>query len=696
MRDCISDAPLADTMDPGTILVVDDELQSLQLLMNILRAEGYHVRPADTGELALRSILEKAPDLILLDMWMPGLDGLEICRRLKGCTETRDIPLMFISASQNTEERTQGLKLGALDFISKPFQKEELLARVHTHLELGRLRSRLERRVDERTAELTAVNQQLQRELVERTLAEQRLREAEERFRNMANTAPVLIWVSGPDKLRTFFNKTWLDFTGRGLDKELGEGWISDIHADDRSRCYDTYSSSFEARRPLQIEYRLRRADGEHRWFLDTGVPRFEPDGAFAGYIGSCVDLTDVKVNQERVLASQKLESLGILAAGLAHDFNNMLGSILAEANLAFAEIPFHSATRKNIERICATTTRASEVVNLLMAYAGGNGDDAAVEAVDLSSLIQEMMDLLKLSISKKATLETSFGKKCAVIRANPTQLRRVLMNLITNASEALGDSQGFIRINTRVVRLGHGSRQNGASSLPEGEYVVLEISDTGCGMSSQALAKAFDPFYTTKSMGRGLGLSAVHGIIRSHGGAIHVVSAPGRGSTFRIFLPLSRAQMPAIEFISETTRADGSPTNQVILFVEDEETLRLSVSLSLKKNGFAVLATGDGRAALDLFRERAQDIGAIVLDLTLPDMSGSEVLHELRRIRPDAKLVVTSAYDRETVDDHLPFNEQASCKFLRKPYRLDELLGVLRAQVHQTESHARSAANNA
>jgi two-component system, cell cycle sensor histidine kinase and response regulator CckA len=676
-------------MEAATILVVDDELDSLQLLTNILRAEGYHVRPADSGELALQSVREKAPDLILLDMRMPGVDGFEVCRRLKARTETRDIPLMFISASHNAEERTQGLKLGALDFVSKPFQREELLARIQTQLELGRLRADLEKRVTERTGELVVANRQLELDLVERTLAEHTLRETEERFRNMADTAPVMIWVSGPDKLWTFFNKGWLDFTGRTMEEELGEGWAADVHPDDLDQCNETYSSSFEERRPFQMEYRLLRADGEYRWVLDTGVPRFEPGGTFAGYIGSCIDFTDLRLSQERMLANQKLESLGVLAAGIAHDFNNMLGSVFAEADLAFTELPSDSPIRRSLDRICAVAMRASEVLNLLMEYAGGKGDEAAFRAVDLSSLIQETLDLVKVSISKTATLETRFAEDCPRVRANPTQLRRVLMNLVTNASEALGANEGFIRVGTTFVRVHPGSHENGTASLPEGDYLLLEVSDTGCGMSEEALAKAFDPFYTTKSVGRGLGLSAVQGIIRSHGGSIRVISAPGQGSTFRIFIPCAYTMETKRNSIGAPRVEEAIPKNQVILLVEDEETLRLAVSMSLKKNGFSVLPAADGRVALGLFRERAQDIGTVVLDLTLPGISGVEVFQEVRRIRPDTKIVLTSAYDRERVSDAFGFGEQSICTFVRKPYRIGELISALRGAVGQTECRA-------
>jgi PAS domain S-box-containing protein len=268
--------------------------------------------------------------------------------------------------------------------------------------------------------------------------AEATLHESEERFRNMADTAPVMIWVAGPDKACTFFNKTWLTFTGRTLEQELGAGWAKGVHPQDLDHCIDTYSSAFYARRGFQMEYRLRRADGEYRWLLDNGVPRFETGDTFAGYIGSCIDITDLKRTQEEHLAKQKLESVGTLAGGIAHDFNNLLGGVLAHADLALAEFGNGSGPAEELQKIRIAAIRGAEIVRQLMIYSGRESE--VLELVDLSEMVRDMLDLLKISVSKHAVVETALGKNLPAVRANAGRLRQVVMNLITNASEAIGD----------------------------------------------------------------------------------------------------------------------------------------------------------------------------------------------------------------------------------------------------------------
>jgi PAS domain S-box-containing protein len=499
-----------------SILVVDDESESRKLLMEILTAEGFAVRAVDGAQLALASIPVQRPELILLDIRMPGLDGFAVYQLLRASPENREIPVIFLSASGQMTDRLEGLRLGAVDYISKPFQREELLARVRTHLELARLRTRLEERVAERTAEL---------------------RESEQRFRTMADGAPVMIWTSGVDKRCNFFNQGWLEFTGRSIADELGDGWARGVHPDDLGQRFATYTESIDARRSFEMEYRLRRSEGEYRWVLDRGVPRFSPDGVFTGYIGSCIDITDRKENYDRMLASQKLESLGVMAAGIAHDFGNLLGVILNEADLALSEMASTAPGREAIEEIAAVANRASAIVKILMTSAGVGGSSGSLGPVDLSFEVEQMFRLLRVAISKRAVVRSSLPKDLPPVRGNVAQIHQIVINLITNASEALGGQPGTITVITDKAYLDERVDKNFSCPTAR-DFVCLKVADTGCGMSTETRTRIFDQFYTTKAPGRGLGLAAVYGIVRSHGGAIHVESALGVGTTFEIFFP--------------------------------------------------------------------------------------------------------------------------------------------------------------
>lgn len=504
------------------ILVVDDEADSRKLLWSVLSSEGYNLRVADGGELALASVSVRRPELILLDLRMPGMDGFEVCRKLNDSADTRDIPVIILSGSGGMAEKVEGLRLGAVDYITKPFHREELLVRVRTHLELARLRGNLKQQVEQRTNEL---------------------RESEQRFRSMADAAPVMIWASDVYRRRTFFNKGWLDFRGRSVDEEFGDGWVDGVHPDDRPEYMRRYSEAFDARLSVQMEYRLSRADGEYRCVLEHGVPRLIPVRGFAGYVSSCIDITDLKQSHARLASAHKLECLGLMAAGVAHDFGNVLGSILSETDLALSELPPHSPASENLERIAALIAHANEFVRMLMDSAGGGVDPKALEPTDLSSLAEQVVRLLKTSVSKHAVIETNLARNLPAILGNAAQIRQVIVNLVNNASEALVHAPGVITVSTEAVRL-DSCRDGGASRLADGEYIRLRVRDTGCGISPETRTRIFDQFFTTKPNGRGLGLATVHGIVCSHGGAIDVASAPGAGSTFDVLFPSSLAAL--------------------------------------------------------------------------------------------------------------------------------------------------------
>ena len=518
--------------------------------------------------------------------------------------------------------------------------------------------------------------ERLRTEIDERERTELALRESEQRFRVMADTVPMLIVAADANQSATFFNKAWLDFTGRTMAQELGTGWAAGVHPEDVEGCLNGISSAYAERRECRLQYRLRRSDGEYRLLMCNGVPRFEPDGSFVGHVASCTDITELKRSEEEAVARQKLQSLGVLAGGIAHDFNNLLGGIMADSEVLIEELQENSSALESVRRIDAVAMRASEVVRQLMVYAGQ--ESAEFERVDLAASVREMLQLMRLSISKNAAFEVDLPDKLPLINANTAQIRQVIMNLVTNASEALGAKEGVISVTLDEVYRVQESVGDQEAKLPPGDYLRLNVADTGCGMSKEVLAGLFDPFFTTKGAGRGLGLSAVQGIIHSHRGAISVVSAPGQGSRFEVILPCVNQEEEALREIGKPISFDRKEAfTGTVLLIEDEDPLRLATAKMLRRKGFLVLEAGEGRAAVDLFRAHAAQIDAVLLDVTLPGMSGRKLLEELRTARPTVKVILTSAYGQDRALETV--GGPQSQPYIRKPYRLDELAVMIR-----------------
>jgi PAS domain S-box-containing protein len=481
------------------------------------------------------------------------------------------------------------------------------------------------------------------------------------------------MWYGNTEKGLTFVNERFLKFTGIPAESLLGRGWEKVIHPDDLEAARSVYYESVEHRTGYEVEYRARRADGEYRHMLGTTCPRYI-GREYAGQVGSVVDITDLKTRQEENLARQKLESLGVLAAGVAHDFNNLLGSITANAELAGAEIPAGSPACDGIETIKAVAERAAGIVRQLMDYAGQ--EPAAAEEVDMSRLVVDMLGLLRVLISKRASLEVDPGENIPAVHANAPQIRQVIMNLVTNASEAIGDTpNGLISVGVSHVRLNRAPDTGTMAGRGGDDYIRLTIRDNGCGMTPEVQARIFDPFYTTRFTGRGLGLAVVQGIVRAHRGTIQMVSAPGTGTRIEVLLPcLDEGMAPTAEEV-RAVRLSAALAGTVLV-VEDETALRGAVCKLLRKRGLSVLTAADGDVAADLFEARHQDIQAILLDMTIPGKSSREVAAVARRIRPDVKIILATAYSQEMAATS--FAEVRLDGYLRKPYRIDDLMKML------------------
>jgi PAS domain S-box-containing protein len=512
--------------------------------------------------------------------------------------------------------------------------------------------------------------------LRQRKRAEVALRDSEGRFRSLANTAPVMIVTSGADGRATFFNKTWLDFTGRTMERELGYGWAESVHPEDRDYTIAKYSNSLVERGQCNIEYRLRRADGEYRYVLCTGIPRFEPAGVFAGFIASCVDLTDIKSAQREASARQNLESLGVLAGGIAHDFNNVLGGTLAMSELAQLKLADGASPEEELRQISGAAIRGAEIVRQLMIFAGN--ETGALEPVDVSLLVGDMIELLKISVSKRAILTTHLDKGLPAVRANSAQVRQVVMNLVINAAEAIGNRDGTIRIVTEPVTVDAGSDVWKAKNLKEGDYLQLEVSDSGCGMTLETQRRAFDPFFTTKFAGRGMGLAVVQQIVHQLGGAIHLISSVAQGTSVFVLLPRAceNPRPNGGDRVVEPVREVQAQIRSTVLIVDDEPTLLTATSKMLRRKGFTVIQATNGTAALELLRDGTNDIDTMLLDVTLPGVSSREVFEQAGRLRPDLATILTSAYSHESVE--VSFAGLTVPPFIRKPFTIEDLTNLL------------------
>ncbi len=390
---------------------------------------------------------------------------------------------------------------------------------------------------------------------------------------------------------------------------------------------------------------------------------------------------------EAKLQQAQKLESLGVLAGGIAHDFNNLLMGVLGNAEIAQLELAPESPAQERIKNITATALRAAELTKQMPAYSGKG--KFVVQALNLSTLVEEMAHLIRVSISRKVVLQCNCANNLPTIEADATQIRQVVMNLIINAAEAIGEESGVVSVSTGLIEASRSYFIDAYldENLPEGYYVSLEVTDTGCGMDEATRQKIFDPFFTTKFVGRGLGLAALLGIVRGHHGAVKIDSEPGRGTTFEVLFPAS-AQV--YEESADRTDAESSWRGSgVVLVVDDEETVRTAAKMMLESQGFTVLTVEGGREALEVFRDRADEIVVVLLDLTMPHLDGEATFRELRRMRPDTKVILSSGYNEQENTNR--FAGKGLAGFIQKPYGIRSLSEKIRRVLEPRSARASS-----
>ncbi len=551
-----------------------------------------------------------------------------------------------------------------------------------------------------RAARLLAETDRAHDEMARRQRAEAAEREARQELQAVVASFPDHVWSAHVTRNGGFepryYSATIEKITGypRAHFMRDPQRWIEQVHPEDRESVASGYRGLFSGEEAeWSLEYRILRADGEARTIRDRVSARPIPDGIRLDGI-----ISDMTAEQERLRLearfqqTQRLESLGVLAGGIAHDFNNLLVGILGHADLSRGTLPRDAAAQRHIGAIEKAARRAAELCRQMLSYAGQGS--LTPEPLDLREAVEEMGELLAASASKRATIRYHFDDGLPLIVADASQIRQVAMNLITNAAEAMGDAGGRIEVTARAVELDRAQLEASAWGFDcePGRYLALSVTDEGCGMDAETRRRMFEPFFTKKFAGRGLGLAAVLGIVRRHRGAIQVESEVGRGTTVTLLLPVSNAvpeRLRATAGDSSDLRGEGT-----VLLVDDEPDAREVGSLMLERAGYQVLVANDGEAALEAFQAKREEIVCVVLDLTMPGIDGTETVRRLRALGSDVPVVLCSGYPEDEAISR--FAGLGLAGFVVKPYSGEALLGSVRAaRVGPLAPEARSASAN-
>ena len=490
-------------------------------------------------------------------------------------------------------------------------------------------------------------------------------------FKELADNAPVMIWRSGPDKLCDWFNQPWLDFVGRTMDQELGNGWAEGVHPDDFERCLKTYVSAFDARQRFSMMYRLRRADGVYRDILDNGAP-FYRSGVFAGYFGSCIDVSDQQATEAQLRQAQKMEAVGKLTGGVAHDFNNLLQVIGGNLEMLSVEIAGNEKLHKRIEIALEAVWRGSKLASQLLAFA--RRQPLSPKVINLGRLIRNADDMFRRALGEGIEIETVIAGGLRNTCVDPVQVETALLNLAINARDAM-EGCGKLTIEAGNAYLD----DNYASHRPEvtpGQYIMIAVSDTGSGIAPEILEKVFDPFFTTKpdGQGTGLGLSMVHGFVKQSGGHIKIYSELGQGSTVRIYLPRSREDEDTQVEVVAGPVTGGSET---ILLVEDDEDVRVTAAEMLSELGYSVLRAKDADGALVIIESGAA-IDLLFTDIVMPGiLRAPELARKAKQKIPGIAVLFTTGY-AENAALH-GGRLDGGINLITKPYARDQLGRKLR-----------------
>jgi signal transduction histidine kinase len=618
----------------ATILFVDDDPLQRRSMGYVLRQAGFEVVEAGSGNEALRQARER-PDLVLLDVNLPDVNGLEVCRRLRADEATRSIPVLQVSAVYvQSEDRSQALENGADAYLVKPVEPRELVATVRTLLRVH--------------------------------AAEEAARLASRQWRTTFDALADAVFLLDDAGGVVRCNRAARDLLGRPFADILGQPYGRVVQ--------EALGLPGPPPPPAPGEAGRQTAEAllGRRWFRVTSDPIVGAAGRRTGNVQVLTDVTRGKELEGQLRQAQKLEAVGRLAGGVAHDFNNMLTAILGNASLLRQRLPADDPDQELAVAIERAGQRAADLTRQLLGFA--RQTILWLKPTILNNSVLEVVAILGRTIDPRIVIETRLAPDLWLVQADPGQMTQVLMNLCINARDAMPEG-GRLTLETANRVLSEDDARDRLEARP-GEFVCLSVEDTGHGIPADVLPRIFEPFYTTKppGQGTGLGLALVFGIVKQHNGWVECSSQPGRGTRFEVYLP-RRAQTAA----DPPTPAPAPPNRgqERVLVVDDNEMLRRLAATFLRRSGFEVLLAEDGPEALEVFGRERDKIDLILLDLTMPRLSGRETLRRLREIDPGVPVVLVSGF-ADTAQTSLA--EEGAQGFVAKPYREHDLLHAVRA----------------
>ncbi len=512
-------------------------------------------------------------------------------------------------------------------------------------------------RQHELTESAEALNAQLQAEIVRRKQVElEREKQAleieasEKRYRGLIEAIPQVVWTATPEGTLDFANAKWSECFDIDLDAFNLTGWASLLHPDDEQRTLEAWTNGLESGSAFELEHRLRkRSATTFRWYLSRAVPILNPDGQIVKWFGTSTDVEEQKRAELALFNKQKLESLGVLAGGIAHDFNNLLTGVLGGASLVAESLSPSHFLRPIVSNMIRSSERAAHLTRQMLAYAGKGS--FLIERIDINELVRSTCQLIKGSIPNHVHLSFELRQDLPPVELDSGQMQQIAMNLVLNAAESISDSKnGLVIVKTTLVELTAAAISNMelfTGKLAAGPYIVLEVQDNGSGMNQTTRAKILDPFFTTKFTGRGLGLSAVEGILRTQKGALEVRTEVGIGSTFCVYLPAATGKRHHPSAPAEPAKPVGISR---VLVVDDEEIVRRTSKEVLERAGFVVREAGGGEEAIQILQAQETAISLVLLDLSMPGMSGKQVMQQIRSMGIRTPILICSGYSEDEV----------------------------------------------